>query len=290
MARKLNAGDVTRGNWYAVYPEEIIVDPKDNGRFKPGEPRPETYASILAEGQLQPVKVEQLEDRRVKLLFGYGRVQEFIRINKNGGAALLSEKALKRVTVGDNGRLKIRCEALDSTDELSRLLTNIAENVDRTPLTPMDEARDIERLKVLGLSGAEIARKFGNSNAWVTQRSKFLKLPAPMQNALHVGKLTATQALQLAELEPGPAQDTKFAKMLAGGDAKGGAGVARTDDAGNRPWSVSKLRTFLEARMESDKVLPGEKRIYSALHRLVDAKLAETTFVALVRQLTAAVK
>ncbi|CCH80388.1 hypothetical protein BN12_900012 [Nostocoides japonicum T1-X7] len=65
-------------------------------------------------------------------------------------------------------------------------------------LTPLEQARAFERLRVEGMTTADVALSTGYSSRLVRQRLLLLNLPREAQDLLDEGKLTVTAAAELA--------------------------------------------------------------------------------------------
>ena len=81
------------------------------------------------------------------------------------------------------------------------LLAMLVENGQRANLDPIEEARALKKLRDVGLSQADIARRVGLSTQTVGSRLALLLLPAEEQDAIRAGHLSMARALgeQVAE-------------------------------------------------------------------------------------------
>lgn len=86
-------------------------------------------------------------------------------------------------------------------DERERVEAMLVENLQRSDLTPLEEARAYRRLVELGLGQQAIAGKIGRSQAHVSKRLQLLKLPANAQTALYTGALRIEDALDLVAFD-----------------------------------------------------------------------------------------
>ncbi|WP_226358236.1 ParB/RepB/Spo0J family partition protein [Pseudonocardia sp. ICBG601] len=89
-------------------------------------------------------------------------------------------------------------DALAGDDDA--VLSMIVENVQRTDLSPIEQARAFGRLRDRGWSERRIAKETGVSPGQVHKRLQLLRLPAKLAAALVDGELTVTDALRLLEL------------------------------------------------------------------------------------------
>lgn len=118
--------------------------------------------TIREHGVLQRITVREKPDGRYELVFGERRVR----------AAQLA------------GLARIPASVRTLSDAEAATLTAI-ENLQRADLRPMEEARQLQRLKEVGdLSVVEIARRLGKTAAYVQVRLDALTLPPTVQAML----------------------------------------------------------------------------------------------------------
>jgi ParB family transcriptional regulator, chromosome partitioning protein len=80
-------------------------------------------------------------------------------------------------------------------DDRSRLELALVENLQRSDLTPLDEAEAYLALQdKFGLSQEEIASRVGKGRSTITNALRLLKLPNEVRELLRAGRLTAGQA------------------------------------------------------------------------------------------------
>lgn len=94
---------------------------------------------------------------------------------------------------------KIPCVLRPREPEVNRMLDQIAENVQRVNLTPLEEATCCKELADRGMTALQIGVQMQKSDTWVKNRIRLLTLPQCLQDAIHNGKVTATRALDLPE-------------------------------------------------------------------------------------------
>lgn len=161
--------------------------------------------SIRAHGLLHPIVVERA-GARYQLVAGERRLR----------AVLLA--GLSRVPA------IIRPAAESARQSLETALT---ENLQRTDLSPMEEAAAYARLAdTFGLSHEAIAMRLGRSRPAVSNTIRLLGLPAPVQRAVVDGRITAGHARALLGL-PDAARQEAMARQAA---AEGWS-VRRTEQA-----------------------------------------------------------
>ena len=160
------------------------IEPNPNQprrRFSP-EDLEELAASIGQHGVLQPLLVSEREPGRYVLIAGERRW----RAARSAG--------LREVPAVIRERLE--------EDHLLELA--LVENLQRSDLTPLEEARAYEQLRSeLGLSQAEIAGRVGINRSTVANTLRLLKLPVAVQQMVERGELSAGHARTLLSFEAG---------------------------------------------------------------------------------------
>lgn len=174
-----NAGEVSRSDMFAVYPEFVLADPAKRGRvILPSQGDVEEMArSIIAEGQLQPCQVRKTHDKKLELVYGFTRHAAVTYINDNGLAP---------------ERLKLKIVVSDCNEE-EAFRRNIVENRERNVTTPVDDAFNQRRLREeFSWTDEQIAAFYKLSKSRIDQLKKLLTLPRDIQSL--VGTLIAPQA------------------------------------------------------------------------------------------------
>lgn len=162
----------------------LLEIPIDRIRPNPRQPRQrfddsalaELAASLTAHGVLQPLLVSENGDDGYVLIAGERRWR---------AARLAGLRTVPAV---------IR-ERLDETRQLELALI---ENLQRRDLTPLEEARAFEQLRLEGgLSQVEIADRVGFDRSTVANALRLLKLPAEVQELVESRELSAGHARAL---------------------------------------------------------------------------------------------
>lgn len=96
--------------------------------------------------------------------------------------------------------LHCRLYPADSDPEWARL----DENNIRADLSPLEEARQVLRVRKQSGSDSATARYFRRSAAWITARLELLEAPEDIQLAVHTGKLGLAVARCLATIDHDP--------------------------------------------------------------------------------------
>ena len=174
----------------ALVPQMIAVDQikpsrqQVRSRFD-AEPLGELAESIRMHGVLQPLLVRPLGD-------GY----ELIAGERRWRAARLAGlRAVPAVVRSDAGN-----------DQ--QLVFGLIENLQRTDLDPVEEARGLRRLiEEFGLTHDEVAQRLGKHRVSVTQSLRLLAGCAAVQSAVASGVISAGHARALIALEGQQAQE-----------------------------------------------------------------------------------
>ncbi len=139
----------------------------------------ELAASISATGVVQPIVVRPLPGGRFQLIAGERRWLATQRIGKETIPAIVRH----------------------ASDEQAMEMT-IVENLQRTDLNPMEQARAYERLsREFQLTQEQMAKRTGKDRASVSNFLRLLRLPSEVQGQVESGALTFGHARALLALE-----------------------------------------------------------------------------------------
>jgi ParB family transcriptional regulator, chromosome partitioning protein len=182
----------------ALVPQMIAVDQirpssqQVRARFD-AEPLGELAESIRLHGVLQPLLVRRMAD-------GY----ELIAGERRWRAARLAGlRSVPAVVRGDAGK-----------DE--QLVLGLIENLQRTDLDPVEEARGLQRLiEEFGLTHEEAARRIGRHRVSVTQSLRLLAGCPAVQSSVASGVISAGHARALIALEGQAAQEQGLKVVVA---------------------------------------------------------------------------
>lgn len=182
----------------AMVPQMIAVDQirpshqQVRTRFD-AEPLGELAESIRLHGVLQPLLVRRLTD-------GY----ELIAGERRWRAARLAGLTAVPAVVRSGG----------GNDE--QLVLGLIENLQRTDLDPIEEARGLRRLtEEFALTHEEVAQRLGKHRVSVTQSLRLLGGCAAVQSAVASGVITAGHARALIGLETQAAQEHGLKVVVA---------------------------------------------------------------------------
>jgi ParB family transcriptional regulator, chromosome partitioning protein len=165
-------------------PLEIPLEQIDRNPFQTrsqmnDEQLAELAASITANGVVQPVLVRPLTNGRFQLIAGERRWRASELAGKKTVPAIL-----RRVS-----------------DEQAMEIT-IVENLQRTDLNPMEQARAFERLaREFHMTQEQMAIRTGKDRATVSNFLRLLKLPSSVQTRVESGDLSYGHARTLLALE-----------------------------------------------------------------------------------------
>lgn len=153
-------------------PISDIVPAPDNPRDSMGK-LDELIASVRAVGVLQPlVLVRQTEVGRYMIVCG----------ERRWAAAF------------EAGLTKLPCIVRDLT-ETERVEAMLVENLQRSSLSKMEEARAYAQLLKLGYTQNKIARRVGKSQSYICRRLLLLSLPIEVRAKVESGQLPIDHAL-----------------------------------------------------------------------------------------------
>lgn len=151
-------------------------------------------SSIREHGVLQPIIVTPKSDGTYQLIAG--------------------ERRLRASTIAG---LKVIPALVREATELQKLELAIIENVQRSDLNAVEEARAYLRLMdEFSMTQEDIGRKIGKSRPQVANIIRLLQLPDEIQQALIEGKISSSNARTLLSLPTDQERMDLFQAMLAG--------------------------------------------------------------------------
>lgn len=188
----------------------------------------EFVASIRNRGILEPLVVEPADaDGNYPLVFGHRRL---------AGAQIAGLLTAPVV---------VRPDLVGVAGEEARLI----ENLHRSDLTPLDEARAFHRLiEVHKYNQARVADAVGRNQGHVSKRLSLLKLVDDAADLLVAGDLVLEDAVDLSKL-PAAAQDGVVAQVKRGTSPQTAVSLARrrVDDLAERGRLIRDLKSQLGA-------------------------------------------
>lgn len=182
----------------AMVPQMIAVDQirpshqQVRTRFD-AEPLGELAESIRLHGVLQPLLVRRLTD-------GYELIAGERRWRAARLAGLTAVPAVVRSSAGND----------------EQLVLGLIENLQRTDLDPIEEARGLRRLtEEFALTHEEVAQRLGKHRVSVTQSLRLLGGCAAVQSAVAAGVISAGHARALIALETQASQEHGLKVVVA---------------------------------------------------------------------------
>ena len=148
--------------------------------------------SIISQGVLQPILVEEIADNVYVIVAGERRYR----------AAKLA------------GLTTVPCIVRSFTD-LQRMEVSLIENIQRESLNPVEEARAYAYLLTQsGIKQEELAKKVGKSRPAIANSIRILNLPDKMLDALEKGYFSSGHARALLSVENPADQEILFTKII----------------------------------------------------------------------------
>ena len=198
LGRGLDALIPMSGEGEALVPQMIAVDQIRPSRQQvrtrfDAEPLGELAESIRLHGVLQPLLVRRQAD-------GY----ELIAGERRWRAARLA------------GLSTVPAVIRNDAEDDAQLVLGLIENLQRTDLDPIEEARGLRRLiEEFGLTHEDVADRIGKHRVSVTQSLRLLGGCPAVQSAAASGAITAGHARALIALESQAAQEHGLKVVIA---------------------------------------------------------------------------
>jgi ParB/RepB/Spo0J family partition protein len=257
MAFTAETGDhkVTRSDVFLVDPRALVVDWKKNLSRNGEEPPVDEALVELARdmaprkgrgdsedgssGQLNPILVRPLPDRRLEVVGGFRRMRAALWLIESGTCPDFNVKY-----------------AVGRLSDAEAALVNLSENLQREDPRPVQLAHAIRSLtEDYGLTLKQVAGRLKRSEAWCGNLVNLVVLPKPIQESVAAGRTPVSAALELARL-PGDQRIKVFETLAEGNEKITAAGVrARrreaheaTGEGGPVPRTLKQIRAFLEGR------------------------------------------
>jgi ParB family chromosome partitioning protein len=155
----------------------------------------ELRLSIQQVGFLQPIVVRELVDGSFELVMGERRWRAAQALGHDTIPAIIRE-----------------------TRDDAMLRDALIENIHRVNLNPLEEAAAYQQLlEEFGATHEELARRIGRSRPQISNTIRLLNLPAPVQNRVAAGVLSAGHARALLSLEDTDQQESLATRIVAEG-------------------------------------------------------------------------
>lgn len=166
---------------------------------------------VLAEIELEKIVPNEFQPRRIfneeKLkelassIKTYGIIQPLVVINRPDGLyeIVIGERRFRAAKLV--GLTKVPAFVHSSLPSRAKLELALIENIQRTDLNPIEEAKAYQRLhEEFGLPIGEIARRVGKDDSTVSNLIRLLNLPVEIQRALIEEEIAEGQARPLLSL------------------------------------------------------------------------------------------
>ena len=161
---------------------QLEADPENVRKVVDAEGIAELAASIQAHGLMQNLVVRRKPKTRTKFLV------------TAGGRRLAALQALAEQGVIETSH-EIPCQVLEDANASE---TSLAENVSRRDMAPVDAFEAFARLRDDGMSVADIATRFGITEALVAKRMRLGDLAPELRDAMRAGHLSLDAAMAFA--------------------------------------------------------------------------------------------
>ena len=282
MAFTADTGDhkVTRSDIFLVDPRALVVDWRKNLSRNGEEPPVDDALIELARdmmpkkgqgdteegtsGQLNPILVRPLSDRRLEVVGGFRRMRA----------------ALWLIECGTCPDFKVKY-VVSRLSDAEAALVNLSENIQREDPKPIQLAHAVRALtEDYGLTMKQVAGRLKRSEAWLSNLLNLVMLPTPIQDGVASGKTPVSAALELTKL-PTDKQVETFNDLAASGEKVTAAKVRQkrqetheaTGEGGPVPRTIKQLRAFLEGK--TGPADPGHKLAAYLLDYLAGKKSDE---------------
>jgi ParB-like chromosome segregation protein Spo0J len=206
MASLPEALQASRGDLFKINPSELVVDDSTNGRAYPVEETDirDMAKSLIANGQLQPIPVRKIQGKGKTAVYatvaGYTRTKAAILISQDEELLKMAEGADPK-RIREDGVFPLSVFPVTANAEQAFEL-NVIENAIRTNLSPMDHAKNHERLRIMGRKNADIARLTGMKAQTISRLKNLLLLEDQFQLMVHKGEMSVEAAILLLDLPP----------------------------------------------------------------------------------------
>ncbi len=257
MAAKTAIPGASRTDAFWVDPDEVelVTDPQHpSGLFQTRAleaPRESLVLAMMACGWSRASVVVLRKNGDSKPLVDAGRRRTNACREANRRLRATGREPIKMLCVLQGG------EAHDAIGVM------IMENENREDLSPLDRAREAQKLLNLGRSEKDVAPLFGLSVAAFKAQQKLLELATPVQKLVEANKLAPSSAAKLSSL--GHEDQVKEAEKLvaeSGGKKVTGRDVEKAKrERTGKPASLAptktQVRALLGALGEADEVIPA---------------------------------
>jgi ParB family chromosome partitioning protein len=227
----------------------------------------ELAASIAAHGLLQSLVVRKASRSRYAVIAGGRRYAALSRLAAEGSI---------------DAAYPVPCRVLSGDADLTEI--SLAENVVRAPMHPADQFEAFRHLIDNGASAADVAARFGTSEAIVMQRMKLGRVSPALLALYREGAMSLDQVKAFTVSDDHAAQERVWAELP--GYARHAGSIRQALTAGEIPASDKRVRLVTLDAYEAaggavrrdlfDERNDGYVMDPALLDRLVDEKLSAT--------------
>jgi ParB family chromosome partitioning protein len=246
---------VTRSDIFLVDPRALIVDWRKTLSRNGEEPPVDEALIELARdmmpkkgqgdseegtsGQLNPILVRPLSDRRLEVIGGFRRMRAALWLIESGTCPDFKIKYI-----------------VSRLSDAEAALVNISENIQRDDPKPIQLAHAVRALtEDYGLTIKQVAGRLKRSESWLSNLLNLVMLPTPIQASVASGHTPVSAALELVKL-PTDRQVETFNDLASSGEKVTAAKVRQkrqeaheaTGQGGPVPRTLKQLRAFLERK------------------------------------------
>ena len=246
---------VTRSDIFLVDPRALVIDWRKNLSRNGEEPHVDEALRELARdmkpkkgqgeaedgtsGQLNPILVRPLGDRRLEVIGGFRRMRAALWLKESGTCPDFKVKYI-----------------VSRLSDAEAALVNLSENIQREDPKPIQLAHAVRSLtEDYGLTLKQVSGRLKRSEAWLSHLLDLVMLPAPIQASVTNGKTPVSAALELTKL-PTDKQVETFNDLASSGNKITAAKVREkrqeaheaTGRGGPVPRNLKQLKTFLEGK------------------------------------------
>ena len=266
MAFTADTGDhkVTRSDVFLVDPRALLVDWRKNLSRGGEEPPVDDALVELAKdmmpkkgqgdteegtsGQLNPILVRPLSDRRLEVVGGFRRMRAALWLIESGTCPDFKVKYV-----------------VSRLSDAEAALVNLSENIQREDPKPIQLAHAVRSLtEEYGLTLKQVAGRLKRSEVWLSNLLNLMMLPTAIQDSVANGKTPVSAALELVKL-PTDKQVETFNDLAASGEKVTAAKVRKkrqeaheaTGQGGPVTRTIKQVKAFLEGK--TGPADPGHK-------------------------------
>lgn len=245
-----------KGTIYKLNPSDIkLPDHMFQGRFDAKPKNVEEMAnSLLADGQKQNIIVRKNNENAPVLVFGYRRRAAALMINekrhdKNFRASLSPEALVVLDKLGEEPfRLEVKIEDIG---EQKAFLDNVAENVKRVDLSPMDRMKIILVMRNnFNMKDDEIAAVFNKKPWYVYHHLKLASLSKRIQELVDIGIISLEVAAKTLVKVPESERETMVDSIVAEYKAQQSENELTAEDGNIDKDALTKITGAILARAE----------------------------------------